>query len=82
MPLALPAFGLPQDLPPAPISVSAAAIATPLYGDAQYDQNCLLPVNVPIGGKRLAFDVNMTVFLFISVLLVIAMTCLMQITAI
>ena len=53
----------------------------PLYGGEQYDQNCLLPVNVPIGGKRLAFDVNMTVFPFMSVLLVIAMTCLVQITA-
>ena len=64
------------------IGFYAAAIAKPLYGGAQYDQNGVLPVNVPIGGKRLAFDVNMTVFTIMSVLLVIAMICLIQITAI
>ncbi len=61
------------------IGFFAAALAKPLYGGAQYDQNGVLPVHVPVGGKRVAFDVNMTVFTLMSVLLVIAMICLMQI---
>jgi hypothetical protein len=60
------------------IGFYAAAIAKPLYGGAQYDQNGVLPVHVPIGGKRLAFDVNMTVFSLMSLLLVVAAICLIQ----
>jgi hypothetical protein len=64
------------------IGFFAAALAKPLYGGAQYDANGVLAVNEPIGGKRVAFDVNMTVFTLMSVLLVIAMICLIQISAI
>jgi hypothetical protein len=64
------------------IGFFAAALAKPLYGGAQYDQNGVLPVHVPIGGKRVAFDVNMTVFTLMSVLLVVAMICLTQISTI
>ena len=61
------------------IGFYAAAITKPLYGGAQYDQNGVLPVHVPIGGKRVAFDVNMPVFTFMSELLVAAAICLMQV---
>jgi hypothetical protein len=61
------------------IGFYAAAIAKPLYGSAQYEANGVLPVHVPIGGKRLDFDVNMTVFTLMSLLLVIAVICLMQV---
>jgi len=64
------------------IGFFAAALAKPLYGGAQYDANGVLPVHVPIAGKRVAFDVNMTVFTLMSVLLVIAMICLIQISTI
>ena len=61
------------------IGFYAAAITKPIYGGAQYDANGVLPVNVPIGRKRIAFDVNMTVFTFMSVLLVVAAWCLLQV---
>jgi hypothetical protein len=64
------------------IGFYAAAIAKPIYGGAQYDQNGVLPVHVPIGGKRLAFDVNMAVFTLKSLLLVVAVICLMRADAI
>jgi hypothetical protein len=60
------------------IGFYAAAIAKPFYGGAQYDQNGVLPVHVALGGKRVAFDVNMTVFTFMSLLLVAAVICIMQ----
>jgi hypothetical protein len=60
------------------IGFYAAAVAKPLYGGAQYDANGVLPVHVRVGGKQLAFDVNMTVFTLMSLLLVIAVICLMQ----
>jgi hypothetical protein len=64
------------------IGFFAAALAKPLYGSAQYDANGVLPVNVPIGGKRVAFDVNMTVFTLMSLLFVVAAICLMQVDSI
>ena len=61
------------------IGFYAAAVTKPIYGGAQYDANGVLPVNVPIGGKPVAIDVNLAVFTFMSVLLVVAALCLMQV---
>ena len=61
------------------IGFFAAALAKPLYGGAQYDTNGVLPVNLSLGGKPVAIDVNLAVFSLMSLLLVAAVICIMQI---
>jgi hypothetical protein len=56
-----------------------AAFAKPIYGGAQYDVNGVLPVHVPLGGKPVSLDVNMTVFSVMALLLAAAVFCLTQI---
>jgi hypothetical protein len=49
-------------------------MARPLYAGAQFDQNGCQPF--PIGGKRVAVDVNKIVFTLMSLLLAVAVICL------
>jgi hypothetical protein len=63
------------------IGFFAAALTKPLYGGAQYDTNGVLPINVSIGRKSVAIDVNLAVFSLMALLLVAAMICLLQVEA-
>ncbi len=60
----------------------AAALAKPLYGGAQYDANGVLPVNLALGGKPVAIDVNLAVFSVMALALLAAAICLMRLQAI
>jgi hypothetical protein len=57
----------------------AAAFTKPIYGGAQYDENGVLPVKMTIGGKVVFLDPNLTGFGIMSLLLVGAAICLLQI---
>ena len=60
------------------IGFYAAAITKPIYSGAQHDANGVQPVHVTIRRRRVALDVNMTVFTIMSALLVVAAILLMQ----
>jgi hypothetical protein len=51
--------------------------ARPLYQDALYDQNGYLPFKPPFGPAHWRFDVNVTVFTVLSVLLLAAIVVLL-----
>lgn len=57
----------------------AAAFTKPMYGGAQYDENGVLPVKVPLGRRIVSLDPNLSVFGLMSLLLVGAALCLLQI---